>query len=53
MTIIIEMSRRWRWMLGSYKSETIYRLWCGPFAVALLRVPFREFVETPYHWEKS
>lgn len=50
MTLIIEISRPFQARPGYFVSRVIYRVWWLWFAIAVLRVPFRDFAETNYHW---
>lgn len=46
MTIIIEISNPVQW-------RPLYRFGWLWFAIVVLRVPFRQFCETPQRWETS
>lgn len=52
MTIIIEVSRPVQLQPGRYTSPVLYRFWWLWFAVAVLRVPFKEYSTTAYDWEQ-
>jgi len=50
MTIIIEIGKPFQAKPGKLDNSIIVRRWWLFFAVSKLKVPFREFCETPFKW---
>lgn len=53
MTIFIEISNPPQWKLWRFRSRTMYRFGWAWFAIGILRIPFRQFCETPYDWAED
>lgn len=53
MTFIVEISGPWQWRIGRYESEVMVRYWWLCFAVAKLKVPFKEYAVKSYRWESE
>lgn len=51
MTLFIEVSNPPQWRPWRYASPLMYRFGWAWFACGALRVPFRQFCETPKTWE--
>lgn len=52
MTIFFEVSRPFQPLPGLYSSPSMVRVWWLWLAFGWLRLPFREFCETPWDWEE-
>lgn len=52
MTIIFEVSKPFQPKPGYFESRLIYRVWWLWFAIGVLRVPFKEYSETPKVWTR-
>ncbi len=52
-TVALEVSPPWQWKPWLFRSDSMVRVGWACFAVALIRVPFRELVTERWEWEDS
>lgn len=53
MTLIIEVSKPIQWRPGYFKSRIMTRVWWLYVAVALVRVPANELMDTNrFYWDR-
>lgn len=50
MTIVFEISKPFQLRPGRINTDLMVRYWWLYFAVAFLKVPFKQFAETPKIW---
>ena len=53
MTLFFEVSPPWQWRPGLHVHKTMIRVVWGPFAAAVLRVPFKDFATHAYRWRDA